>query len=310
MAVVAFRRPLELPVLAFGEPDQGYATARVTSPYALRSDGFHAALDIGNYRLGDQVVAAAPGEVTHAGYLLYPWSAPYAGSDWPARNWGGLMAIVKHSPAVWTLNAHLLNLAVGVGARVGAGQRIGRIGDSGSAIGQGHLHFAVIVATVGQLNELSRLRRSIPRELTRDPWPLITGLATVTDPTLEDPAMPSLSFPGAGFHHLGAGDRYTAKPGARFRAAPSLTAPVLAELGAGTVVSSHARVVGQVANGSPDWLAAWLYVEGSGYMLGFVHRSAVDDVDEPDATADLRAELRSPLETAEAQIRIARGIAG
>lgn len=311
MTVVAFRRPVELPLLAFGEPDQGYATARVTSPYAMRGAYFHAALDIGNYRRGDQVVAAAPGEVTHAGNLRYPWSQPT--SRWPSGNYGGLMLIVKHSPAVWTLYAHLLDRAVGVGAKVAAGQRIGRIGDSGSASepdAGAHLHFAVIVASVGALNDLSRAYRVIPRELTRDPWPLIIGRLNLTDPTTPEETADMPSFPAAGFAHLGAGDRYATKAGARFRAAPSLTATVLAEFPAGTGVLAHARVVGDVANGSPDWLAAWLYVEGRGYTWGFLHRSTLDDVAEADPAAALRAQLRPELVEIETRVRTARGMVG
>ena len=47
----------------------GAADYRVTSPYGPRSDGFHAALDIGNGRLGGPVFATEAGRVLAVGFL-------------------------------------------------------------------------------------------------------------------------------------------------------------------------------------------------------------------------------------------------
>lgn len=294
---VALRRPLRLPVLGYGQPDQGFATARVTSPYAWRSDGFHAALDIGNGRQGDVVVAPAAGDVVVAGYPTFPWSTP--DSRFGSGNTGGRMVVVRHSPGVYTVNAHLHATAAipRQGARVAAGDVVGAIGDTGAArIGGAHLHYAVVVATPAQLADLVARRRTVPRELTLDPWPTFAG--QLVDDPLEDSDMPT--FPAASFDHALA-DRFTARAGARFRSAPRLTAGIFAELPAGTAIVAHAVVAGDVANGSPTWLAAWLYVDGA-YRLGFLHRSTVDDVAEPDPSAKLRDQLRAPLAAAAADV--------
>ncbi len=86
---------------------------------------FHRGVDISAPR-GAPVVAAARGTVTVAG----------DGSGY------GHYIVVDHGGGVSTLYAHLLDFGVRRGDRVGAGERIGRVGKSGNATGY-HLHFEV-----------------------------------------------------------------------------------------------------------------------------------------------------------------------
>ncbi len=84
---------------------------------------------------GDRVVAAAAGEVVHAG------NAPSGYSGY------GRMVLIDHGGGITTLYAHLSRLSVSVGDRVVPGEAIGAIGTSGNVTGS-HLHFEVRVGGV------------------------------------------------------------------------------------------------------------------------------------------------------------------
>jgi murein DD-endopeptidase MepM/ murein hydrolase activator NlpD len=73
--------------------------------------------------------SAAAGRVTFAGVSSGGW---------------GRLVTIAHTRGTRTLYAHLSTVAVHVGQRVQAGQRIGRVGASGRASGP-HLHFEVQV---------------------------------------------------------------------------------------------------------------------------------------------------------------------
>lgn len=162
--MVAIERPVKLPLLAFGQPDSGFLTARVTQPFSAA----HPALDIGNERSGDIVVSSAAGVVIGSGRLHYPWSTPDGRTT--TGNTGGEMIAIDHGSGVHTVYAHLESRFVGVGARVAAGTAIGTIGNTGYSFGA-HLHYALIVATRAQLDALRNARQTIPFELCRNPWP-------------------------------------------------------------------------------------------------------------------------------------------
>ena len=91
---------------------------------------FHPGIDYDG-ETGDPVVAAAQGAVVHAG----PAPVGYSGY--------GLLVVIDHG-GVTTLYAHLSRIDVAVGQRVGAGERVGLIGTTGSVTGS-HLHFEVRV---------------------------------------------------------------------------------------------------------------------------------------------------------------------
>lgn len=178
-----FGHPVTRPLHASDwERPAGSFDFRVTSPFGLRSDGFHGALDIGNFRTGDDVVAARDGTVLQAGYLKEPWSQ--STTRYPSGNYGGLMVVIAHAGGMVSIYAHLSSHSVKVGQNVTQGERIGAVGDTGSAAGAGHLHFGI------------QARQPIPGVaahktiygigLDVDPWPLITGTIPDTALPLED----------------------------------------------------------------------------------------------------------------------------
>jgi murein DD-endopeptidase MepM/ murein hydrolase activator NlpD len=86
----------------------------------------HYALDIsGDY--GDPVRAAASGTVTFAGWK---------------NNGGGYQVWIAHGSGLYTTYNHMSSVAIGAGAHVGRGQRVGRVGCTGWCTGP-HLHFEV-----------------------------------------------------------------------------------------------------------------------------------------------------------------------
>lgn len=106
---------------------------RVTSGYGMRRDPIfgtprmHQGIDISG-RLGQPVMAAAPGQVYSAG-----WRGGY-----------GLATVVDHGGGVFTLYAHQSRLGAAPGDVVDAGQKIGEVGSTGHSTGP-HLHFEVRV---------------------------------------------------------------------------------------------------------------------------------------------------------------------
>jgi murein DD-endopeptidase MepM/ murein hydrolase activator NlpD len=94
--------------------------------FGPRGNRFHSGIDYPAQR-GAPVDAAASGQVIFAG--------------WAAGGWGKLVTLA-HASDVRTMYAHLSRVAVRVGQRVVAGQRVGRVGASGHASGP-HLHFEV-----------------------------------------------------------------------------------------------------------------------------------------------------------------------
>jgi murein DD-endopeptidase MepM/ murein hydrolase activator NlpD len=94
--------------------------------FGPRGNRFHAGLDY-PAPARTPVSASAGGRVTFAG--------------WSTGGWGYLVTVV-HGGGTRTLYAHLSSVAVRVGQRVAAGQRVGRVGSSGHATGP-HLHFEV-----------------------------------------------------------------------------------------------------------------------------------------------------------------------
>ena len=89
--------------------------AREPLPHGARLSGGH----------GRPRLAAASGRVTQVG--------------WDPAGYGTYV-VIRNSRAAYTWYAHLSRVGVSVGQRVQRGQRIGRVGASGSATGP-HLHF-------------------------------------------------------------------------------------------------------------------------------------------------------------------------
>ncbi len=97
----------------------------ISSEYGHRWGRQHRGIDIAGV-IGEPILAAADGEVIHAGTL-----GGY-----------GRVVIVRHADAVTTLYAHNSALRVQPGARVRQGQTIALLGNTGRSTGP-HLHFEV-----------------------------------------------------------------------------------------------------------------------------------------------------------------------
>lgn len=104
---------------------------RQSSGYGMRThpvkgtEHLHAGLDLAA-PTGAPVSAAAGGTVVHAG---------------PAGTYGNLVT-VRHESGYETRYAHLSEVSVVKGAKVEAGQQVGRVGSTGLSTGP-HLHFEV-----------------------------------------------------------------------------------------------------------------------------------------------------------------------
>jgi murein DD-endopeptidase MepM/ murein hydrolase activator NlpD len=81
---------------------------------------------------GSTVRAAAAGRVTFAGWK---------------NNGGGYQVWISHGSGLYTTYNHMSSVSVSSGANVAAGQRVGRIGQSGWATGP-HLHFEVWIGAI------------------------------------------------------------------------------------------------------------------------------------------------------------------
>jgi len=114
----------------------------LTYPYAsTRNDtlDIHHGVEFVNSS-GTPVLAAQKGDVIFAGSDALTLLGPYTG-------FYGNVVIIRHAGLyqdrdLYTLYAHLSAVDVEVGAQVNAGEMIGRVGASGTAVGS-HLHFEV-----------------------------------------------------------------------------------------------------------------------------------------------------------------------
>lgn len=100
---------------------------RIASRFGLRHRRLHAGVDFAA-AYGTPVRAAAAGTVLRTG-----WIGPY-----------GNVVVVHHGGGLATVYAHLSEIAVDATSTVDAGQRLGRVGETGRSFGA-HLHFEVRV---------------------------------------------------------------------------------------------------------------------------------------------------------------------
>jgi murein DD-endopeptidase MepM/ murein hydrolase activator NlpD len=177
-------RPTVLPIDPFGTPDVGFRSFRVTSPYGTRKDPlgqsptvFHGGLDLGNGRLGDEIIAAGAGKIIVATREPRPpwnWPSPPDKVDEWGPSYGGLTVVIEHSRNLYTLHAHLRDRDVEEGERVDTEQLLGHVGESGSAVNAGHLHYGV--------RDLRKINNGHNGWV--DPWPLIQPRGPWEDPAV------------------------------------------------------------------------------------------------------------------------------
>jgi peptidoglycan hydrolase-like protein with peptidoglycan-binding domain len=117
----ALSRPSPQCPIALGWPLRG----PITSNFGPRGRRFHPGLDIAASE-GTAVGASRTGRVVYAGR---------------AGSYGKLVTLAHHH-GVRTMYAHLSEIDVRLGERVGAGATVGRVGHTGRATGP-HLHFEV-----------------------------------------------------------------------------------------------------------------------------------------------------------------------
>ena len=278
-----FRFPTVQPILWWTEPDQGFYTMRVTSPFAMRSDGFHGALDIGNHRLYDDVVACGPGKVIAEGFLKEPWSS--ATTRFATGNYGGLMAVIEHAPGIVSIYAHLNQTVISVGDAVASGQKIGTIGETGSAIGQGHLHFGVQMRADLVPAGVATHTTALGLGLDVDPWPLITGRVEIDTQEEQD-----MRFTGSQLKVIDGAAKFTLSAASNFRAAATRQSDAIAQFPAGTPVYPSVSVDGELIGDNDQWAMCFMYV-GTAYVLGYFHTSVLQAPPVPtDYTALYEAE--------------------
>jgi hypothetical protein len=106
-------------------------------PYGSNANGLrdaHHGVEFAN-ATGTPVYAAADGQVVFAGpdeeAIYSPW-----------KNYYGNLVVIAHPNGLFTLYAHLSEINVRAGQEVMAGEQIGLVGSTGTAMGS-HLHFEV-----------------------------------------------------------------------------------------------------------------------------------------------------------------------
>lgn len=289
-------RPTALPILPFGVPDQGYSTMRVTSPFGWRDsngdgklDAFHGAVDIGNAREGDSIIAVADGRVIAAGYLKEPWSE--STTLYPSGNYGGMMVVQELAPGVVAIYAHMQpTIFVKAGQVLRTGQLIGKVGATGSAQkGGAHLHFGIQAPISLVPAGVSTRATHFGLGLDVDPWPLISGQAELLGPADD------MALKGKFLRHVH-NKRAQLTTSSNFRRgvtsgddAPWQVFPK------GTVFYPFAVVEGRAVGTEPDakeWYAAlqWVGAEG-GFCVGYYHSSVLP------RSADQHSVALEPVET-------------
>lgn len=285
MSVPPFRPPVPEPVHGpeWVRP-AGNLDFRVTQGFYDVNPEFpvqHRALDLGNTRLGAPITSPAPGRVIDEGYLREPWSE--SSSRFGTGNFGGIMVVIDHGNGWYSALAHLARTIVDDGQPILDGQLLGYLGDTGSAKGQGHLHWDLYK---GRPTTVMSYAQRVALKV--DPWPLLRQNYRVPDTGTATPSEDAMRFTGSELHIVDGTPTFQLTTRAHFRAAPTTAGDSLAIFDAGTVIRAAWSVDGQAVNGNDDWLLAAMYV-GSGFVTGYFHSSVVARVAEP--TVDCSAEI-------------------
>lgn len=269
MTKIAFRSPVDRPLLRFGTPkpeppdprahDTYRVTKRSSDPDPGGPGGKHLAIDIGNFRCGDPILAMAPGRARHA--------EDEAKADGAPTNAIGV--VVNHGSGVVTEYWHLSKRSVGDGVDVVAGQRIGLVGDTGNVDGC-HCHIELKVN--GKRRDPEPFAFGKTLEIARSPAP--------PAPTPGDGDM-ALTFKAADYRVI-TNRRFKTDIAANFRAAPNTGAAIIKQFPGNTVVIPSGVVKGQTVHQAPartgfaanDWFETRMKV-GTKVQLGYFHASVL-----------------------------------
>jgi murein DD-endopeptidase MepM/ murein hydrolase activator NlpD len=270
MANIAFRSPVTVPLLrqnqAKPEPPDPRAhdtfriTKRANEAEPTGPGGKHMAIDIGNFRCSDPIVAMAGGIArrTHD-------EAKKFGAKTDA-----LGVIVDHGSGVTSEYWHLKSFIAKDGARVEAGAAVGLVGKTGRAEFC-HCHIEIKVKGV-----------------RRDPEPFAFGKTLSVGGTSRAgiAALPGghdmpLSFKASDYRPI-TNRKYLTDLKARFRSAPNTRAVVIKTFPGNTTVIPSGVVKGEsVPGGMPragfkptDWFEARMKV-GTTFQLGYFHASVL-----------------------------------
>ena len=271
---------ITLPVVAPLHPlgwirPAGNLDYRITSPFGKRTyedangvehTDFHSGIDIGNTRLGGRVFPIADGEIIAVGKLGAPYSE--LTTEFDSGNYGGIMMVIRHSPRVRSVYAHLsttYNFTVGM--RVGPKTVIGAIGDTGSAKGMGHLHLEIID------DEANTYPTNLYYKNRVDPTPYLFHTKS-----FEDNEMLTLGF---GAYDILANKRGYVKAKCWVHSLDNDDVSSRVWLTDKDYICYPTIRVkdGDAVNGSQIWYGYWLYVPGHGRTFVFSHESTMRDIE-------------------------------
>jgi hypothetical protein len=100
------------------------------------------------------------------------------------------MVVLQHASRTVTIYAHLQSVAVLAGTEVVAGQRVGILGHSSRVTLPAHLHFGIQAPATFVPNGIATHPTPSGFGLDVDPWPFITGAATLEDDVLVSKTQP------------------------------------------------------------------------------------------------------------------------
>jgi len=249
---LSFRSPVELPLhpKGFVQPRGNHdfrVTLRFADKDAINATRTHGAVDIGNRRCNDPIVAMAPG-IAHR---VHDQAAKAGASE------NALGIKIDHGHGVTSEYWHLNVQSAAEGATVAAGDRIGLLGSTGFGV----CHCHVVIKLNGK-----RI----------DPEPHMFGA-----PLSLGGSDMALRFTAAQYRPLVNREFQTGR-GARFRAGPSTDSAILKQFAAAQTVQPSGVVKGQdlpdrtPAPGfaSDEWLEARM-LTAKGFELGYFHASTI-----------------------------------
>jgi hypothetical protein len=253
VTVIAFRSPVRVPLLRFGTskptpPDpRAYDTFRVTQrfddPDSINPSVKHRAVDIGNFRCGDTLVAMAPG----VAYRVKDNAMAARGAPSDA-----LGIRIDHGYGVLSEIWHMSQWLVENGSHVNAGQTIGSVGATGlGSVCHAHVEIKINGVRI-------------------DPEPMMFGSSLTIDSEDDD-----MRYSGSQLKVLDGAAQFKLNSAAHFRAAATRQSDSLRVFAAGTPIYPAVSIDGEQVGDNDQWVPCFMYT-GAAYVWGYFHTSVVD----------------------------------